>query len=95
VINQDSTQNNITIAGYKVYNTLTQETQTDPAANPVSVTFSPPEGTAKLYYQGSLNTGFTNLDIVVQSAHISGFCRRVSVNLLSGQVSESQGSCTP
>ncbi|MFH1207286.1 MAG: prepilin-type N-terminal cleavage/methylation domain-containing protein [Patescibacteria group bacterium] len=94
VIHQDNTSDNIYITGYKVYSP-SSETTYDPATVPVSVLFSPPEGTAKLYINNSLNTDYTNLDIVVKSTHIADFCRRVSVNLLSGQVSESQGSCTP
>lgn len=99
VIHQDNASKNIYISGYKVYSTTipsqTTHTGSELAAHPVSVTFSPPEGTARLYFDGSLNIEFTNLDIVLKSAHITDYCRRVSINILSGQVSESQGSCTP
>ncbi|MFA6553001.1 MAG: prepilin-type N-terminal cleavage/methylation domain-containing protein [Patescibacteria group bacterium] len=99
VINQDNTLKNIYILGYRVYSTVTPSqavrVNEEVDTHPVSVTFSPPEGTARLYVDGLLNSDYTNLDIVLKSSHIADFCRRVSINILSGQVSESQGSCTP
>ncbi len=91
VINQDNQSKNVSIIGYRVSPSITPVH--DQVDTPLSITFSPPEGVAKIYLDGAIDTTITNVEIVLRNSHISDFCRRVSVNLISGQVSENQGSC--
>ncbi|MFH0804813.1 MAG: prepilin-type N-terminal cleavage/methylation domain-containing protein [Patescibacteria group bacterium] len=67
--------------------------------NKLDVTFEPPVGTVHFYLNGATaadSTGqlYTTLKILVTSDYVSNGCRQVLINRISGQISESQTSCS-
>ncbi len=67
-------------------------------SNYIDVTFEPPVGTVHFFLNGAeardvsgqlINT----LDLLVQSDYVSNTCRKVSINRISGQVSEVSNPC--
>ena len=61
------------------------------SVNQVLIRFSPPEGTTHFYQQNIENTTATTLTFLLTSENTPS-CRRVTINRISGQVSE-QGGC--
>lgn len=66
--------------------------------NILDVTFLPPVGTASIYLNAavaqSAGQPVTTVQLLVGSDYITNFCRTVSINRISGQVSETQSGCS-
>jgi len=87
---------NIHLLGYTLTNTTiaTQTLYSDFSVSPpLAITFSPPSGAAHLYINGVDDQTDTSVDITLKSDNVSGYCRHVTVNRISGQVSERQDIC--
>lgn len=72
---------------------------TPSATNYVDVTFEPPTGIGHFYSNGieardGSNQPYIKLQILVRSAFITNTCRIITINRVSGQVSETSGPCT-
>ncbi|MDD5040083.1 MAG: prepilin-type N-terminal cleavage/methylation domain-containing protein [Patescibacteria group bacterium] len=69
------------------------------AAVTLDVTFEPPEGRVRFFLNGSEARDASDqpinlLEILVQSDYVSSVCRKVVINRISGQISESMGECS-
>lgn len=96
VTDQDTTSKRIEMIRYTMrdQSTATDYDLTAATPPPLTIVFSPPEGTPKFYVGGTEDTTSTSVDIVLRSDYVTNYCRIVTVNRISGQVSENQGSCT-
>jgi hypothetical protein len=60
--------------------------------------FEPPQGTVHFITldnngQPVDNTTITTLSILVSSDYVNGSCRTITINRVSGQISEAQSGC--
>ncbi|MFA5052308.1 MAG: prepilin-type N-terminal cleavage/methylation domain-containing protein [Patescibacteria group bacterium] len=96
ITDQDNSSKGIYLTRYVLHGQSASDvydlTTATPA--PLTITFSPPEGTTKFYVNGTEDTAHTTVDITVKSSYVSSYCRIVTVNRISGQVSENQGNCS-
>lgn len=71
--------------------------QTPSADNYVVVRFSPPEGTVHIYQvlrgQPGTEAYSADLEIVIGSSFLPNNCRKITINHISGQISEANSVC--
>jgi prepilin-type N-terminal cleavage/methylation domain-containing protein len=99
VIDKYISLNGVHIRGFKLNDQSVYQVPT--GSNYAVVRFSPPEGTAHFFIKlsaqsvGSEVTAATqtSLDIIVGSDYLPQSCRKITINRISGQISENGGSC--
>lgn len=83
-------QKGISVSQYATNSNAGQSIGTDP----ISITFGPPDGTISLYVGGTaLDASIISLSFLVQSTYVPNTCRKVTINRVSGQLSESTSPC--
>lgn len=75
-----------------------QEAVTPSSDNYLNILFEPPRGTVhffvKLFEAELSDSQETLASMLISSDYVSGSCRKVTINRISGQISESQSGCS-
>ncbi len=96
ILLKDVAMRGISIVSYKFGN----EALVSPDSAGVTILFSPPAGSVHFYdedgeeVRDANNQPFDTLSLLVQSDFVSNTCRLIFINRISGQISESQTSCS-
>ncbi|MDP2684071.1 MAG: prepilin-type N-terminal cleavage/methylation domain-containing protein [bacterium] len=96
ITNRNYTLDGIHISEYKLGDNPTVAPNS--TVNRLDIVFSVPEGKANFYLNfvealDTMGQPINNLQILISSDYVSGSCRKISINRISGQISESQSGC--
>jgi len=95
IIFRDISLKGIHIIKFKLGN---QEAVTPSSDNYLNILFEPPQGAVhffvKLFEVELFDSQETLASMLISSDYVSGSCRKITINRISGQISESQSGCS-